>query len=269
MSTFQERIKEVGTDFEQKRATLLVGPSGVGKTHQCRTLIEGGMNVLYVSTEMKQASISDLKFDTFHVKTYDFPISAEEKTRLTRTNGSDVIDLFDFLRKEDHGYDVCYFDSIMRYARKQFEYLRNTVKSKGGAPDTLRAYGLLADKMQAFLDIISQVTNGGTAKHPVHFIGTWGVEIGTDWQGKRRIQPIMDGKVVGPVIDYHFDDVFMLGCDEDISSGDQSFVLSTMGTKEYDAKRSSHIKIPARISNPNLFNIIEVLQGNADAKILS
>ena len=270
MGFFEDRVKVLNKDFESKRMILILGDSGTGKTYQFRTLVEAGLKCLYVSTEMKQSSISDLDVETFHVKTFDFPETPKEKAALLRTKQSDVMELFDALRTEEHGYDVVYFDSIMRYASKMFDYLKSKVVAQSGEADTRKAYLIFGNKMGAFLETLGELSNGGTAKQPVHFVGTWGVEIGQDWQGRRQIQPIVDGKMTGPTINYAFDEVLMMGCNENPATGEQTFEMYTMGNKEFSAKKSAPpgLNIPPKLVNPNLADLIKVLEKEEKATIL-
>jgi len=251
-------IVKMGSDGAvSKRMILVEGPSGVGKTHQCRTLIEGGMKVLVPSTERKLSTIKDLEPDVWPITDFDFPTTGVEKAAILKRGSENVIALFDYLRAGDHTYDACYFDSMMRYAWKLFELLRSTTKNEAGKADTLRAYGVFGTKMKVFLDLIASVTDGTTSKRPVHFIGTWGVERGQDSQ----VVPVIDGKQIGPLVDYHFDDVLMLRMEND--GRDKKYTMHTAGESTFAAKVSAppNIKVPEVIENPNLFKLIGLLEG--------
>lgn len=259
----------LGDDFEQKRAVLVTGDSGTGKTHQFRKMVEAGFKGLYATTENKQSTIGDMEVPTYFIKNFDYPQDFKERKKILSIPGS-ALELFQALKTEDHGYDFLYFDSVMRYGSKMVNMLLNRVANSDGAADTRKAYYFYGKKMKAFLDDISELTSGGTAKHPVHFIGTWGVEIGQDWQGKRRIQPIVDGKMVGPEINYAFDEVLMLGCNENLQTGDQTYEMYTMGNKEFSAKKSAPpgLNIPPKMVDPDLGKLIKVLTKEESSKVL-
>jgi len=244
-----------------KRMQLLEGPSGVGKTHQARTLIEGGMKVLFASTERKLSTIKDLAPDVWPITDFAFPTTGAEKSVILARGNENVIALFDYLRAGEHEYDVLYFDSLMRYAWKLFELLRQTTKNKEQKLDTLRAYGIFGTKMKILLDLISSLCDSTGSKRPVHFVGTWGVERSQDWEGRTQVMPVIDGKATGPLIDYHFDDVLMLKMA--LAGTEKKYTMHTAGENSFAAKVSAPpgVAIPAVIENPNLFELIKKLEG--------
>jgi len=248
-------------DVVSRRMMLLEGPSGVGKTHQARTLIEGGMKVLIASTERKLSTIKDLAPDVWPITDFDFPVTGEEKTRILKGGQENVIALFDYLRDSEHKYDVLFFDSLMRYAWKLFELLRSTTKNKEGKMDTLKAYGIFGTKMKVLLDLISSLCDSTGSKRPVLFVGTWGVERGQDWQGRSQVVPVVDGKTTGPLIDYHFDDVLMLRMES--SGREKKYTMHTAGEAGFAAKVSkpAGVDVPSVIEDPNLFKLIKLLEG--------
>ncbi len=255
-------IVKMGSDGAvSKRTMLLEGPSGVGKTHQYRTLIEGGMKVLMASTEFKLSTIKDLKPDVWPITDFDFPTSGAEKEAILRRGSANVIALFDYMRSGEHEYEVLYFDSLMRYAWKLFELLRTTTKNASGAADTLRAYGVFGTKMKVLLDLISSLTDSTGSKKPVHFIATWGVERAQDWEGRNQIVPVIDGKATGPLIDYCFDDVLMMRMESD--GRVKKYTMHTAGGNTFAAKVSkpAGVAIDEVIENPNLFKLIGLLEG--------
>jgi hypothetical protein len=115
---------------------------------------------------------------------------------------------------------------------------------------------VFGEKMKMMLKLLVSLTKPSQAA-PLHVIATWGVETGQDWEGKRAIVPIVDGKMVGPRIDYYFDDVLMLRKKETAEEGVQ-FLAYTGGTHEFDAKESSGVvKMPAIWADPNVYKMLE------------
>lgn len=245
-----------------KRSILLMGPSGTGKTYQFRTLIEGGMRGLYVDVEAKLRSIEDLEPEAFFVRALDMPLTPKEKASMIASGASDLIQLFDTIRFEEHEWEFVYFDSLMRYGDHLLNYLENTRGISGF--DMWRMFGKKMSRMLVTLCNLSSPEY----KKPVHVIGTWGVEMSTDWRNRRFEQPVVEGKMVRPRIPYYFDDVLRLAKHENAETGDVAFIAYTGGTSEFDAKVSSGaIKLPPKILDPNLFEIIEVLDGKRKLNI--
>lgn len=238
------------------RTVLLKGASGTGKTYQFRTLDAEGMMGLYVDVEAKLASIKDLDPPLWWIRKPDVPLTPSDKTSMIANGTSDFIMLCDFIRGGKHPYDFVYFDSLMRYASKLVDYLRYDKNLTG-----FDLWGAFAQKMKKMLELLTSLAS---AEHPrpVHVIATWGVEIGQNWEGKRAVQPIVDGKVVGPLVDYFFDDVLYLTKREDPTSGKVEFMAYTGGTHEVSAKVSKppSAKIPHIIADPNLGRLIKLLQ---------
>lgn len=264
-ATLPSQIFQSSTANRSGRSMLLEGPSGVGKTWQYINLVKGlpekgmpGMRVLYGSTERKFKTIEHLNPEVWPIKNYDFPLDVGEKSRIQgESGGFSLIDVFDYLRREDHPYDAFYFDSFMRYAWKMLESLFTTVVNSAGVPDTLKAYGMFGRKMQMVFDKVGDLTDASVAKKPIHFIGTWGVERDVDFEGKKMEMPIVGGRMVQPVVNYYWDDVLHLR----MEGGER--VAYTSPDYMRDAKVSSGlVDLPAKISNPNLFRLIKVLEGD-------
>lgn len=244
-----------------RRSILLKGPSGTGKTHQFRTLVEGtsnngtvypGLKVLYVCVDEHMGTIEDLDMDMWPINTFDVPLTPAEK----KPEQQDFIKLMDYIRSEAHPYDAVYFDSLMNYADK----LVNLLKRERG----LSGYELwlvFGEKMRKVLELLVSLTKP-TLPRPVHVVGTWGVEVAQDWEGNRAIVPIVDGKMVGPRIDYFFDDVLMLRKKMNKDTEQIDYLAYTGGTQEFDAKVSSGMrKLPTVITNPNLYRILLYIRG--------
>lgn len=250
-----------------KRMTLVEGPSGSGKTHQLRTLVDGGMKVLAASTERKMSTVKDLirdkRLSVWPINDYRFPTTLQEKQQILADGKENVIALFDYLRGGEHEFDAVYFDSFMRYAWKQFQHLAGSVKGSNGKLDKRAAYGVFGTKMKTLLDLVASLCDSTTSKRPVHFIGTWGVERGQDYLGRSQIVPIVDGQMVGPQIDYHFDDVLMLRMEEDPTTKKKTYTMHTAGESSFAAKVSKppSVYVPEIIEDPSLFKLIQVLEG--------
>ena len=248
-------------ELEMRRSVLLKGKSGTGKTSQYRTLVHGGLgddkrsfelapfHCLYVSSERKWASISDLKPDVWTIKGFNFPLDASEKADIMAKDGG-LIEVFHYIQNEEHPYDLLYVDSGMRWSMKHLEYLLSTTFSEAGKKDTLRAYGIYNRKMRMMLDKIADLTDPTVSKRPVHVVFTWGSDSGS---------VIVEGQKIGPVVDFFFDDVLYL----QTKPGEGGKPVYTMDTQtrgsQFEAKISSQVKLPAEIENPNLFQIINLL----------
>ena len=261
------------TDLDCRRAIMLKGKSGVGKTSQARTLVHADLGVsggksfglepfkiLYVSSERKWVSIKDLHPDVFPVTHFDFPLDTPEKkmilSQCKEAGLNSLIEAFDIIRFEDHDYDVMYMDSGMRYSMKVLEHLIATTFSKEGNRDTLRAYGLYARKMKMMLDKIGDLTDPTVCKRPVHVVFTWGSDSG---------QVIVEGQKVGPLVDYFFDDVLYLATRSG-KDGNPEYIMETQTRSgNFEAKVSNPtVKLPPVIANPNLFQIINILDGKLE-----
>ncbi len=270
LDKFAPVVKE---DDVSRRSILLKGRSGAGKTGQARTLVANTdkeaawgrkcaksfglkpMKMLYVSTERKRRSIDDLfvgrpEHRVWTINNPQFPLTPGEKGVLKKSDDPGLIEVFDYLRNEEHEFDVCYVDSFMRYSWALLEWLMNNTYSKEGNLDTLRAYGLFERKMKVLLDLINDVIDPQSCKRPVHFVATWGAQNG---------QIIVGGQKVGPMVDYFFEDVFNL---ETKGSGDDvKYYFRTKTTGDIQAKTSGPVELPVLIEDPNLFQIVNVLQG--------
>lgn len=231
----------------RKQSTLLVGPSGVGKTFQCGTLISGGWKTLIASTEQKLATIEALVPDVFPVKSFDFPKDITEKVP------SDLKDLVEFLQTTEHGYDAVCVDSGMRFAD---ELLKLMKKKHTG----YELWGFYADKFEAAMSALTKLTSPESPV-PVHVIVTMGVEMGMDWKGKRSWQPLLDGKKAAPRLPYLFDNVLVLMKRDNADKGGTDYAMYTAGTEEFDAKVASRVKVAPIISNPNLYELLKTLTG--------
>ena len=250
MSKYKSHI--IKPEKRAKRTILLKGPSGVGKTFQFRTLVEGGMRGLYACAEEHTGTLSDLEYDEWPLRPsyLDIPLMPLEK----KVEKQDFMLLMDYLRSDEHDYDFVYLDSLMNYADELQNYLKYEKRLTG-----FEFWGMFGTKMKQLLKLLVSLARPIHPK-PVHVIATWGVEISQDWEGKRAIVPVVDGKMVGPRIDYAFDDVLMLRKREN-AEGVQ-YVAYTGGTHEFDAKVSSAVvKLPNPIADPNLFRILQKITG--------
>ena len=199
--------------------------------------------------------------DGLHYKTIvnvDWPESASEKASCK----SDIMEVFDWIRKNPHQIKVVYFDSIMRWNWKLLMYLKDTVTNAKGARDLMRAYGVFGAKMKMFLDTIASLTDVSVNPYPVHFIATWGTGMDIDEETGRRMElPVVDGKMVPPIINFHWDDVLRLEKDD---AG--KYLMYTSGRGRFDAKVSCGDKriregIKDVIENPNLYQYLQMFNG--------
>jgi len=229
---------------------LLKGASGTGKTYQYRKLVEGGMKGLYACVNEHTGTIDDLDPDTWMLRKLDIPLAPREK----QPANQDFIMLCDYLRSDQHDYEFLFIDSLMNYADELESWLKH-VQGKTG----FEMWGLYGEKMKMMLKLLVSLTNP-TLPKPVHVIGTWGVEVDQDWEGKRAVTPVMSGKMVKPRIDYYFDDVFYLERRLD-AKGELQYVLNTRSTHEFAAKVSAgNTALPAAIANPDMYKILQLLQ---------
>ena len=235
----------------KRQATELKGASGTGKTEQIGRLISAGYKVLYGSVERKASTIHHLNPDMFVLEKFDFPANAAQ----VGNTQSDLYEAIKFLRTPDHGYDIFAVDSGMRLFDEMSQFLKNEKRLTG-----YDLWGAFAEKGDAAIKKLVELTDGALWPAPVHVIVTWGVELGTDWKGKRSAIPIMDGKRLGPRLDYLFDNVLYLAKKEDATAGKVDYAIYTAGTEEFDAKVSSPVRLPAIITNPNLATILRAIE---------
>jgi hypothetical protein len=239
-----------------RRSVLLKGPSGVGKTYQFLKLLDGGWKGLYVHVSEHTGSVGHIDDDAWLIKRVDVPLSLTEKTAMLKNETSDFMVLMEYLRTQEHDYDFVFFDSLMNYAEALESYLKHELRLTG-----FDLWGLFGEKMKVMLRLLVSLAEPSQAR-PLHVIGTWGVEIGQDWEGKRQTQPIVSGKMVGPRIDYLFDDVLMLGR-KDMPDGNEQYVMYTKPTNEFSAKISSPINLPPVVADPDLFKLITLIQNHS------
>lgn len=254
--TVDYRAHIVQPQISSKRSILLKGPSGTGKTFQFRKLHDSGMKGLYACVGEHVGTLDGLTYDHWPIDKVDIPLSPSEK----QPANQDFIKMMDFLRTPDHGYDFVFFDSLMNFSDELLELLRGTHKLTG-----YDLWGIFALKMKMALKLLVSLT-APTQSAPLHVIATWGVEVDQDWEGKRAIVPLIDGKKVGPRIDYAFDDVLMLRKHQDAQSGEVKYIAYTGGTHEFDAKVSSGVvKMPTVWADPDLHKML-VKFGSVAAK---
>lgn len=238
-----------------KRATLLTGPSGVGKTHQFRTLHEKGLKGLYVDVEAKVSSLQDLDFDVFLIRNLDIPLNINEAKQMLSSGSSDFFKMTQYIKNEDHEYDFVYFDSLMRFSDKLHHYVKH-IQGESGF-DIWNNYG---ERMHMLFQQLVSLASPEWKK-PVHVIATCGLQMGKDWKNVRTEQPVMMGNVAPPRLDYYFDDVIRLAKDSNADTGEVEYIAYLSGTREITAKVSapSGIELPPKISSPNLYNLYKKL----------
>lgn len=253
---------KLSKDVKSGRLMLIQGRSGTGKTHQGGLLIEGGMNVLWVGTERKYKTIEHLSPEVYPIINMDFPSDPNwlqwGNDQLNNAEGkSDLVKLFRELSKEEHNYDVIYFDSGKRYAWKLLHYCLSSYTGN----DPRQARYAFGNKMKVLFDSLPYLTDASTCKKPCHVIMTWGLKPDQDIDGKRLWLPEIEGKMVQPEIPYAFDDVLTLETQTDVNTGRHKYVMKTVADHTTDGKVSSNVKLPKIIENPNLFDIIKKLEG--------
>jgi AAA domain len=120
---------------------LLLGPTGVGKTSQLRTL--DAANTLFVDIEAGDLSVQDVAIDTMHVESW--PQACELAHSIT--NGA--LDR----------YQTIFVDSITAAGRLALHYAEQQPDcvSRSGARDTRAAYGLHARQMLGWLNALQRV----------------------------------------------------------------------------------------------------------------
>ena len=261
-------ITKLSSNKRSGRLILLQGRSGTGKTYQGGLLMQAGMRVLWASVERKLATIQHLEPEVWPIMGVDFPLDAQEKHAMLNTPvppeghcASDVIKLLDYLRNEDHPYDVVYFDSGMRYTWRLLEHLISTTTTTQGDKDPRRAFLHYGKKVKMLLDKLTDLTDASTAKHPMHVVFTWGISPDKDESGRQLWLPVVDGNMVGPTIPYNFDDVLTLKALADYTTGEYKYVMETRATHDHDGKVSSPVNLPPVIESPNLASVIKTLSG--------
>lgn len=230
-----------------KQTISLMGPSGTGKTEQIGRCIQAGLKTLVVSTESKLSTIAHLNPDVYVVENLDFPRSGGD----IGTIKSDLWELVRMLRKPGHGYDLVAMDSGMKYAAKLLDHLKYGVKLTG-----FELYGGFGERMLKMVEKFKELADGTVTADPVHFVMTFGVEMGQDWKQRRAMLPLLDGKMVSPRLPYEFDHVLMLAKKED-AAGVTKYAMYTAGTEEFDAKVSGPVKFDSPIIDPNLGDVIK------------
>lgn len=255
----KNKIIKLSPDVRSKMTTLLTGASGTGKTYQLRTLLEGGLKMLVLSSEKKLPTLQDLEPDVWPIHSFDFPRTVSEKRAMLAAGASDMMEVLDFLRNDEHEYDVVALDSGMRYLDDMAQYILNSTFSAGGALDKKTGYGVFAEKANEMFKVLVSLADVSN-RRPVHVVVTFGVEVGNDWQQRRKITPIMEGQKFGPKLPYLFDNHFYLRKHEQDKK--VTYHMCTGGDGEFDAKYSSAVvKLPAVIEDPNLYRVLCKLEG--------
>ncbi len=232
---------------KSKRSILLKGPSGTGKTYQFLKLHKAGLKGLYACADEHIGTLDEIKYDLWPLKQVGIPLMPSEK----RPEKQDFILMMDFLRTKDHGYDFIFLDSLMNYSDSLLSDLRYNQRLTG-----YELWLSFGERMRMLLKLLVSLTSP-TQASPLHVIATWGVEVDQDWEGKRAIVPIVDGKMVGPRIDYAFDDVLMLRKRQHSDTKEIEYLSYTQGTHEFDAKVSSgSVKMPSIWADPDLSKML-------------
>lgn len=238
---------------------MLVGPSGSGKTEQAVRLHKGGRRVLYVSAGDRLGPVSfEQGMAIKAINDYAFPASAAEVAVK-----SDLYECIRYMREPGRQHDVIFVDSFMKWCAGNLNYLQF-----GRGLTGFDLYGTYARQTLAAVNKLKELTNPAFTPNPCHVVVTWGCEVGTDWEGKRSFQPLVDGKQVGPRLPYEFDNVFWMFKEAD-AAGKVQWVLHTVGSPMFDAKinmPSDATAVAPKLVNPDLHNLITTMEEYAAKK---
>jgi len=263
-------LKEAVTEITvgSGRLVLLEGPSGVGKTYQASTLIEGGLKVLVASGERKLKTIEKLliasKSKVYTIEDFDYPDPSQpaDYNRLKESPQRNLYQRLSMLLHEEHDYDVLYIDSFMRIMWRMLMQISATNPNADRRSDFMP----LGRKAKNALDHLATLTDATVMKRPMHVVATWGVEPELDpIDGGKKLMPSMDGTKIAPVVAYYFDDVILLRTKLD-ENGGTVYTANVQANPQFDAKVSSPVKLPSPLVNPNLMRIIKALQGELEVK---
>jgi len=267
------------------RLIKLDGPSGVGKTWQARTIIQGlpelgieGLRTLVATTERKLKTLEDLegKFDYYVIDWCDYPDPRDAPrddrvgkryTDFINDPRRNLFKMFWQLRNEEHPYECLYIDSGMRWSVK----LLFEITGVNDNPDSRSDYIPFARRMKLMLDHLASLTEGGTKSgKPLNVVMTFGVDPEVDpIEGIKKVMSAVDGTKIAPVVNYYFDDVFSLRtaleADSNVPGGFRTvYTLRTAAQPQVDAKVSSAVALPPVIASPNLFKIMCILDGKLE-----
>lgn len=254
-----------------KRTVLLEGSSGTGKTKQFEFLVNGapehgdagkGYSVLLCSTERKLTTLDHLDKSVYTVDVFDYPDPRnpnEVAAYVGSTVPRNLCQLIHLLRKEDHGYDVLFIDSLMRWTMRLLWRIGGTNEN----PDARSDYVIFGRKVQGMLDDLATLTDPTMMKRPLHVVATWGVEKGEDWEGYQKQTVAIDGKKVGPNVPYFFDDVLMLKAEAQDGKDEPLYCAYTRASQKWDAKVSGNVPPgwPAKFAPFNLYKAMKWLSG--------
>jgi len=135
-----------------------------------------------------------------------------------------------YLKETKHPFEWVILDSITEIAEVCLAHKKETVKSKAGKADTLRAYGetneLMMRVMKAFRDL------------PMNVVFIAQQDRNIDEEGRMYYGPSMPGKRLAQAIPYMMDEVFALRVAKD-DAGKVTRFLQTGPDSSYDAKDRS------------------------------
>ena len=190
----------------------IYGRSGVGKTTLASTTGDLG-KTLVLSAES----------GLLPLRKFSIPYKAIESLE-------DLFEVGKFLKTGKHDFEWVILDSISEIAEVCLALKKDTVKSKSGKPDTLRAYGetseLMTRLMKSFRDL------------PMNVVFIAQQDRNTDEEGRMYFGPSMPGKKLSQAIPYLMDEVFAMKVSKD-EQGNVTRFLQTSPDGSYDAKDRS------------------------------
>ena len=142
----------------------------------------------------------------------------------------DLFEVGKFLKESKHSFEWVILDSISEIAEVCLSMKKETVKSKAGKADTLRAYGetneLMMRVMKAFRDL------------PMNVVFIAQQDRNIDEEGRMYYGASMPGKRLSQSIPYLMDEVFALRVTKD-EEGKVTRFFQTGPDASYDAKDRS------------------------------
>jgi hypothetical protein len=245
---------------------LIVGPSGVGKTSQLRTL--DPTRTLFLDIEAGDLSVQDVPVDTLRVD--DWPTSRDIACRIGGPNPSySPTACYSQAHYEAVGgaldnldrYDTLFVDSITAVSRLSYRWSEQQPEAfseRTGKKDTRGAYGLHAREMIAWLNQLQHARGMN-----VILVGI--LEKVVDDFNVSTWQLQMEGAKTSRELPGIIDQIFTM---QWVDFGDgrpvRAFVCTSPNPWGYPAKdRAGRLK---QIEEPHLGNLIKKLVGSSERK---
>jgi AAA domain len=245
---------------------LIVGPSGVGKTSQLRTL--DPTRTLFLDIEAGDLSVQDVPVDTLRVD--DWPTSRDIASRIGGPNPSySPTACYSQAHYEAVGgaldnldrYDTLFVDSITAVSRLSYRWSEQQPEAfseRTGKKDTRGAYGLHAREMIAWLNQLQHARGMN-----VILVGI--LEKVVDDFNVSTWQLQMEGAKTSRELPGIIDQIFTM---QWVDFGDgrpvRAFVCTSPNPWGYPAKdRAGRLE---QIEEPHLGNLIKKLVGSSERK---